>query len=274
MMSDNGKIIAVLVVIAALLVGGYGGLVMSTGLTSPFSSVMSESMQHDDTRSSIGCIDTGDTVIVALPEKTEIQSYIEGSHSGFSTFGDYGSVVIYEHWSNKNPVIHRAIVWLDYNPATDTWSAPSLKNYEGEWHDSSFDKDCMDLHGTLVFSDITQSHKNVSFNLDSLQNKASGFLTLGDNPVTNNSFDQSSPGSYLVSMDKINSVAIHELPWIASLKILLKNDGDNLEKVPNSIPSLFMALILLVAVLIILDLFSVRKNTNEIEEELKKMEKL
>ena len=79
-------------------------MVIHSGFGTPFSVVMSESMQHDDTRSQIGCIDTGDVVIVQSPEKADIVSYVEGTITGYSTFGDYGSVIIYERGNGHNPV--------------------------------------------------------------------------------------------------------------------------------------------------------------------------
>ena len=275
MKAEDKKLTMAVIIVGILVIGGYGALVATTGFYSPFSMVMSESMQHDDTRSSIGCIDTGDAVIIASPEKVEIQSYVEGTQTGFKSFDDYGSVIIYEHWSNNNPVIHRAIVWLDYDSITGRWSAPSLAGYEGKW--SCEGNDYMNLRGNLTFYDITQSEKTVSFNLDDFGSKKSGYLTMGDNPVTNPRFDQSSfigSGSYLVSDDKIKSVAIHEIPWISTLKILLKNNGDNLDKVPNSLPSLIMSLALLAAAFLIIDFLSLRKENREIDKEMKKMGKL
>ena len=254
-------------VIAVIFIGGYASLVAYTGFSTPFSIVMSQSMQHDPHQSEIGSIDTGDIVIVMDPSKADIQSYIDGTKSGYTSFGDYGSVIIYDRGSNYNPVIHRAIVWLDYNPGTDTWSAPSLDGYAGTWYyeDETGQRvqnpDPYNITGTLVFEDITVSGKDVEINVDSL-NKHSGYLTMGDN-TRNNYFDQVSiPGVQhdLVSMDDIRSVPFLEIPWLGTLKILISNGGENLEYVTNSLPSLIMCIIVIFGFLMLLDGLTLYRN--------------
>lgn len=270
MNSEDKRFLITIGIIGIILIGGYAGLVIHSGFGTPFSVVMSESMQHDDTRSQIGCIDTGDVVIVQSPEKADIVSYVEGTITGYSTFGDYGSVIIYERGNGHNPVIHRAIIWLDYNASTNSWSAPSLKDYKGEW--SCETKDYNNLQGTLTFYNLTQSGKTIEIRLDSL-GKNSGFLTLGDNPVTNTSFDQPGTINHPVTLEEIKSVPIAEIPWIGVMKILIKKGGENLEKVPNSLPSLFMSFLLIISLLLLIDMIAVRKNSRDIERELKMVRK-
>ena len=264
--ADRNLLISVGIIIV-IFVGGYASLVAYTGFTSPFSIVMSQSMQHDPDQSEIGSIDTGDIVIVMDPSKAEIQSYVDGTKSGYESFGDYGSVIIYDRGSNYNPVIHRAIVWLDYNPGTDTWSAPSLDGYAGTWYyeDETGQRvqnpDPYNITGTLVFEDITVSGKDVEINVDSL-NKHSGYLTMGDN-TRNNYFDQVSiPGVQhdLVSMDDIRSVPFLEIPWLGTLKILISSGGENLEYVTNSLPSLIMCIIVIFGFLMLLDGLTLYRN--------------
>ena len=262
-------------IIAIVFIGGYASLVAYTGMTSPFSIVMSQSMQHDPNQSTIGSIDTGDIVIVREPDKVEIQSYIEGTQTGYRSFGDYGSVIIYDRGNNQNPVIHRAILWLDYNAESDTWSAPSLDEYDGTWYFTYVDasgetvkveNEFNNIRGTLYFEDITVSGKNVSINLDSLE-KSSGFLTMGDNSSSNPNFDQPSIIDHLVSYEDIRSVPVFEIPWLGTLKILI-NGGDNLEYVPNSLPSFVMFFILIFGFLILLDAFTMFRNIRSMSERL------
>ena len=274
--SENKRLLVVLGVFLIILVGGYAGIKAYTGFDTPFSVVMSQSMQHDNERSEIGCIDTGDIVIVKSPEKADIQSYFEGLDTGFRSFDDYGSVIIYERGYNQNPVIHRAILWLEYN-GDGTWSAPDLEGHENKWlcmdvRNGSLERitNHNELSGTLKFIDITQSGKTLEINLDNLGDE-SGFLTLGDNPVGNLNFDQNSGiVNHLVSMDDIRSVPILEIPWAGTTKILLKNDGENLEYVPNSLPSLILAFIVIISLILIVDAIFLRKNTEDMKNEMKK----
>lgn len=267
--SEDRKFILTIGVIAIIIVGGYAGLAAYTGFSTPFSVVMSESMQHDNTRSEIGCIDTGDVVIVRSPDKTEPVSYIQALKTGYKTFGDYGSVIIYERGNGYNPVIHRAIIWVDWNASTGSWSAPSLADYSGRW-DCTSGHDCMDLRGTLRLYDITQSEKDIAIDLDRL-GRNSGFITMGDNPVTNTSIDQPGTIDHPVSMEEIRSIPIAEIPWIGTMKILLKKNGENLEKVPNSLPSLTMSFLFIVSLLLIVDIISMNRSNRELRSDLERM---
>ena len=259
-------------VIAVVLIGGYSALTVYTGFTAPFSVIMSESMQHSNTESQLGVIDTGDVVITQDPDKATIYSYVEGTQNGYRTFGDFGSVIIYERGSNHNPVIHRAIVWLEYNDTTQTWSAPSLEGYTGPWYfedeENNKHHTWNNIHGTLVFDDITFSGKNnISINLDKLP-KSSGYLTMGDNPEENSYFDQSvNIVDHLISEEDIKSVPIFEIPWLGTLKILL-NGGDHLDHVTNSIPSLVMSFVTIIGLLITIDGISLYKNEKGLKNKI------
>ena len=258
---DNKKMLIIAGVAIAVIAGGYVALIAYSGMNVPFSVVMSQSMQHDNERSEIGCIDTGDIVVVKSKDKATIQSYVKGTQTGYSTFGDYGSVIIYERNSSANPVIHRAIVWLEWDSEEKKWKSEELKGYEGDWYckvtsidGSAEKKDADNLEGTLVFRDVTRSGKNVSISLTSLT-KESGFLTMGDNPVTNNSFDQASGIiNHPIGMEDIKSVPFAELPWIGVVKILTGNSSSNLKYVPNSLPSLAMAIVLIITAVMLIDL--------------------
>ncbi len=82
----RSKIIAV-AIIALLFFGIYAGVEAYSGHDSPYSTVTSKSMQHEDGRSQLGVIDTGDMVLVRDKSKTQIVSYLEGRSTGYSTFG-------------------------------------------------------------------------------------------------------------------------------------------------------------------------------------------
>ena len=74
-------------------------------------------------------------------------------------------------------------------------------------------------------------------------------------------------------MEEIRSVPFMEIPWIGAMKILLKKGGENLEKVPNSLPSLAMSFMFIVSLLLLVDIIAMTRNNREIKSELKMMEK-
>ncbi len=265
MNDENRKMIFVLIAVVTIIVGGYATLISYTGMGTPFSVVMSQSMQHDPDRSEIGCIDTGDVVVVKNKDSATIESYVVATNTGYSTFGDYGSVIIYERDSSSNPVIHRAIVWLDWNSTTETWSSEELVDYKGEWYcnvNGSYENDTNNLRGTLTFENLTQSGKTVKINLSTLE-RQSGYLTLGDNPKTNLSFDQASGiVTHLIGNDDIRSVPFFEIPWLGTIKLLINGNSSNLSYVPNSLPSLAMVIVTIIGAILLIDVATVWKEIN------------
>lgn len=266
---ETRTLIAVMGVFAIVIAGGYGALALYTGFSLPFSSVVSESMQHDNERSEIGVIDTGDIVIVADPSKEEIVSYVMGTSTGKRTFGDYGSVIIYNRDSSQNPVIHRAIVWLDYNQITGKWSSSELATYS-EWSCIANGKDdYRDYTNLIGILHITVGQKDAWINLDSLEKK-SGYLTMGDNPVTNTNFDQTTGiVNHPISMDDVRSVPILEIPWMGIIKLMLSGNT-HVSHVPNSLPSLIMEVVLIFGLLIAFDAVAIYKFNSGIEDKISK----
>ncbi len=121
------NLIIAVVAIIAVIGGGWAVISTSSGVSPPFTVVESYSMQHcqeNDKHSEVGIIDTGDMILVKNKDKVKIQSYVEGTQTGYKSFGDYGNVIVY-YRDGQNPVIHRAFLWLDYN-GDGTWSAPAL----------------------------------------------------------------------------------------------------------------------------------------------------
>ncbi len=265
---ESRILIAVIGILAIILGAGYIGIFTVSGLDSPLSVVTSSSMQHDNDLSQIGVIDTGDVMIIQAPSKVDIQSYVEGTISGLKMFGDYGHVIVYNRGDDVNPVIHRAIIWLDYNSKDGTWSAPSLADYKGSWSCTG-SNNYLSLSGTLTFQGITQSNKTVSINLDSL-GKQSGYLTMGDNPVSNSYFDQAvGIISHPIGNDDIRSVPIMELPWMGVLKVYMtENKRAYLSHVPNSSICLIMLFATVIGLIYSYDIFYLRKKLAKDQKEL------
>lgn len=244
----RNSLIAISIVILALF-GAYCLIQVSADVKPTFTVVTSQSMQHERS-SQIGIIDTGDMVVLKnadLVERDEyghLISYVEGSKIGFSSFGEYGTVVVYERDNAEaNPIIHRLILWIGFDPDTGTWYAPSLSDYDADlWDCSGEDAAWNHLSGILTLKEIGYNSKTVSINLNLLasQSGKSGYLTMGDNKE-NNYFDQLKLVINPVSEDSINAVAWMEIPWGGIPKLLTSGKKDVIDRwVPNSIPSMTM----------------------------------
>src|SRR5437667_9762340 len=79
-------------------------------------------MQHADHESVLGVIDTGEMVFQqAAPTRADVVTYLEGRAGGYSTYGDYGDVIIFRRGGNPTPVLPRAITYI--KPHSDGTSA-------------------------------------------------------------------------------------------------------------------------------------------------------
>ncbi len=240
-------------IVLILLFSGSLIIKNASGVNPPFTVVESQSMQHSPDKSQIGIIDTADMILVQHPSKTKITTYVEGSKTGYESFGEFGSVIVYKRITEGNPIIHRAMIELIYEDST--WKAPSLKDYSGKWKCPSMDYN--NISGTLTI-EFQRNYipVTVEINVDTLQKK-SGYLTMGDN---NSRLDQSSENislGYLVSSERIKSVAWKEIPWIGAIKLIVNDKEKRLDNVTNTIPNLgyfFFTLILsIIAIGFILD---------------------
>ena len=212
-------------------------------------------------------------MIIKNPENTEYYSYVEGTINGYKSFGDYGSVIIYNRDGDLNPVIHRAIVWLYYNDGKGTWSCPSLANYKGSWECSS-GPDYTNLSGSLIFYDITKSCKTVKIDLNSIteNNRKDGFLTMGDNPVTNTYFDQTGIISHPIGKSDIRAIAVYEIPWMGVIKVYMtEGKRKYLDCVPNSINCLIMLFTMVFAIIYCCDFYHSHKETLARRREIEKI---
>jgi len=245
----------VLAVVLTVFVSAGAGIYLYSGADSPFSVIVSESMQHG-TESRYGTIDAGDMVFVRAPSSVRIQSYIEGASTGYRSFGEYGSVIIYDRGPNLNPVIHRAILWLEYDEDTGFWTAPFLKEYGDFSCIGDPDGDPVGMTGILQIRNIGYAKQSVSINLDLLRHE-SGFLTKGDNASTNPVLDQSSDiaRNNPIGMEEIRSVPTTEMPALGSVKMYLQGKGDAVPENSWSVlyAQLYVVAMLFVVMMIVLD---------------------
>lgn len=262
---------AVITVVAVIV----GGLALYSGMYPPFSVVNSGSMQHSDD-SSIGTIDTGDMVIVQSPDKKDIVTYVEGSVSGYSKFGEYGDVIIYQEGNRS--IIHRAMLELTLESSSiihQTWYVPSLTGYDDwdivdsngqsiknilHWNadDGLLTIYATDMSSRLVLMNVGYSDAECSVNLWNLGSKMrdgeSGYLTKGDNGETNSNFDQSTGiTDSLVTDDRIEAIAGIEIPWLGSVKMLVSGNGGDIPA--NSIVCLSISIVVIITLIFAISWF-------------------
>ncbi len=223
-----------------------------TGTWPPMVVIESQSMQHgyNDVP---GIINTGDIVLVKHEVNTQdLTTYVEGEVNGFSTYGEYGNVLLYiPHDAlgdvlSTTPVIHRAIVYLQYDGASG-YSFPSV-----------FALNCPTQYvvinpvgvrtcptypsepelGQLVLYGVGWQGVTVDINLNALiqqRETYSGYITMGDNNINYGSnpasgeYDQQGGCliSCLVQPSWIEGVARGMIPWFGALKLWLEgNSGE------------------------------------------------
>ncbi|MFG1529755.1 MAG: S26 family signal peptidase [Thermoplasmata archaeon] len=238
-----------LAIIVVLVVGAYA----YTHNWPPVYIVESNSMQHgpDDV---LGIINTGDIVFAQQVPVTSIVTYVDALHSGtsqsgFSTYGELGDVVLYHpNGGAGTPIVHRALLYLEWNSTDQSFSAPSLAGLPcGSAPGAVYSygppggpDDCQWSHmtGDLHLYHIGWKSANVTLSLTSpTVGTQSGFLTMGDDNCDTSTGrcysctsaapcigepDQGPIGlSSLVRPAWVIGVARGMIPWFGSLKLLL-----------------------------------------------------
>ncbi len=204
--------------------------------------VESNSMQHGE-GDHLGVLNAGDIILAQKTAFDSIVTYVQGYRTGFSTYGEYGDVLLYyPNGSTKlTPVVHRAIIYLQYDKPKNAFNATSLNglacgNKTGSFYSTPGTTGACgftDLNNVLYLNDV--GGRGVSLNLGRTSDlgRHSGFVTLGDN---NSLPDQLpvvglAPLSQLVEPGWAIGVARGMVPWFGAFKLLL--DG-NAGKVPDA----------------------------------------
>ncbi len=225
-------------IIVVLLVGLYA----YTQNWPPAYVVESASMQHGSS-DVIGVINTGDLVLAQRLPTNQITPYVVGAQTGYSTYGEYGDVILYSaNGQGSTPIIHRAILFLEWDPVTTSYNATDLSglrcgNATGAVYSTPGTlNDCglTGLTGTLDLYRIGWQSVDVSIDLASSGlGRHSGFVTMGDNnfvPVgcvtgCTGLPDQETGLSPLVEPGWIVGVARGMLPWFGAVKLLLEGNA-------------------------------------------------
>ena len=227
--------------------------------------VESQSMQHGPA-DQLGLINAGDLVLAQKIPTTSITPYVSGYQTGYTTYGEFGDVILY--WANGQsgsgvtPIIHRAILYLQWdaqgsfynatdllglpcgNPATQLYATP------GTLASSSTAANCgvTRLTGDLDLYHIGWRSLNLTIPLLSpALGHHSGFLTLGDNNTEVDQAGVSTPViSQLVEPGWILGVARGMIPWFGAVKLLLEGNAGRVP--PQSWE--FLGLTLVAAILV------------------------
>ncbi|HTT26584.1 MAG TPA: S26 family signal peptidase, partial [Thermoplasmata archaeon] len=225
-----------LMIIVVLLVSLYA----YTSNWPPVYVVESQSMQHgyDD---ELGLINTGDLVLARQVPTSSIVPYVVGLQTGYTTYGEFGDVILYHPDGNTNeaPIIHRTLLYLQYN-ANGTYSAPDLHgllcgnggNIVFSANSSGAHKGCstIGMRGTLTLFGIGWQSVPVQIPLDpTYLGTHDGFVTMGDNNFDGGlgATDQAGLLSKLVQPGWVIGVARGMIPWFGALKLAI--DGNDTE---------------------------------------------
>jgi len=273
----HGKQIGKDILTAVIIVGSVMGvLYLYCGVWPPLVVVESRSMQHSNNEAYIGVIDTGDIVAVKKPLSTaDITTYVKGRSTGYSTYGEFGDVIVYKKYGSdtETPVIHRAILYAVYDPSTGLFNVPELQEltYGKDWKRDGSSQSWKGI-STLYLFDVGYGHKNITINLASME-RYSGYVTMGDNAITNPSIDQVGiiPNK-LIKFEWIIGKATGELPWFGLIKVCLggsSSDKMNCERAPqNAMQGLWVSIGILVAMPVVFDVS--QKYMERRDEDLKK----
>jgi signal peptidase len=232
--------LASIAVVAIIILSLY----LYTGNWPPMVVVESNSMQHGP-NDVLGVVNTGDIVLVKSESvPSDIMTYVDSEVTGYATYGEPGDVLLYypNGVSSDVPVIHRAIVWLDYDSALNEYSAPSLfslqcgnsKDYVtfpvggGPSNPVCPTDPTSPINGNIELFHVGWMSVTVTIDLSQLasdsRNQHSGFITMGDN-----NFLESGVGEYdqemscaiscLVASSWVLGVARGMIPWFGALKL-------------------------------------------------------
>lgn len=125
---------------------------------------------------------------------TGVVTYERGQETGYTTFGSYGDVIIFEPNGNEQaiPIIHRAHFWVEDG---ENWYDRANPDYIGDADN------CEELRNCPAPN--------------------AGFITKGDNEVTNQRYDQVRGLSSPVKEEWVIGTAEIRVPWLGWVRLQL-----------------------------------------------------
>lgn len=214
-------------VLGALLVVGLvvGGLAAATGgIWPPVLAIESGSMMHphfETPYGRIGTIDVGDLIFVrAIDGPEDVALWVDG---GEERYGRPGDVVAYlqdgDQGEENLTIIHRAITYVEVTRGPD-----GFFHYRMPWLDGRV----LEFGPAGIYLPALGFDETNGFTpQNGYRPEHSGFLTKGDNPVTNPSVDQAIGLSRIVHPTWIVGEVYGEVPWVGLAPLALRNGQTN-----------------------------------------------
>ncbi|WP_434531342.1 S26 family signal peptidase [Haloarcula sp. NS06] len=174
---------------AVLLVGAF--LFAVSGVWPPLVAIESGSMEPH--------IDTGDMVFVMDADRFSgqearhgIVTAAAGAETGYQTFQQPGDVIVFEPNGNeqRTPIIHRSMLWVD---AGENWYSRANREYVGSADSCDELRNCPAPHA--------------------------GFITKGDNKLTNNKYDQVTGASTVVRPEWVIGTGTFRIPRLGYVRV-------------------------------------------------------
>lgn len=228
----------------------------------PLVAIESGSMEHlNEPFGRIGTINAGDMVLlVKVNNKDDITPY---SISKDYNYGKKGDVVIYHPDGNEkvDQIIHRAMCWIDVE-IEDSNTYYTIKEYDIIRHNATeplYIPECGIWNAASNSSVILDGKTNQRHHYQKFTH--SGFITKGDNPLTNRECDQiGGISNQLIRVEWVSGKASGELPWIGTINLLFNDlttgGKDTISNVPQDCLTCFSAvIIILVSIPVSLDLY-------------------
>lgn len=257
------KPVAIALVVVALILGS---LFLYTGNWPPMVVVESGSMQHSSTYAYLGDLNIGDVVLVKkVSSAPQVSTYVSGEASGYTTYGEFGNVIIYRPYGSTQvtPIIHRAILYLEYNSTGGGYDVPSLGNLPAsQWYVMSPVGNTHSMYNIkydIKLLDVGYPHTAVIIPITSFLGKANynGFVTMGDHNHAvygENATDQSLGIFPLpVKTQWIDGIAVGDMPYVGLLKLFLSG-GIPAGTPANSIDALIVIIAVVIAAPVAADL--------------------
>ncbi|MEM3852425.1 MAG: S26 family signal peptidase [Methanomassiliicoccales archaeon] len=228
-------LLSVLIVVVAVLIV-FGGLYAYTGNWPPMVVVESGSMQHSSTYAYLGDLNIGDVVLVKKVQSvSSIITYVKGEENGYSSYGEFGNVIIYHPYGLQNvvPIIHRAILYLQYNTSGGGFNAPVLSSLpQSQWYvlsPTGRTHVTTNIVSNIVIENVGYTHTPVVIPITLFlhSDRYSGFVTMGDHnhaEYGENATDQALGISSLVKFAWIEGVATGYLPYVGIFRLAISGN--------------------------------------------------